>query len=155
MRKKVIIASDSFKDSLSSKEVCEAIAKGIRKIDAKVEILQRPLADGGEGTARLLTQLRSGKWMNFPVHDPLGRKHEAGLGWLEQERLVFMDMAEASGIQLLRPEQRNPLLTSTYGFGELLLQAFQLNPQKVVIGIGGSATNDGGIGMAQALGYRF
>ncbi len=155
MAKKIIIASDSFKDSLSADRVCTAIAKGIQKVDPSVEILKKPLADGGEGTARLLTQVRGGQWRSFSVHDPLGRGHQAGFGWLEKEGLVLMDMAEASGIQTLQQTERNPLQTSTFGFGELLQKAFELAPQKIMIGIGGSATNDGGIGMAHALGYRF
>ena len=153
--KKILIATDSFKDSLPAAKVCRAIAMGIQRIAPKIECVEIPLADGGEGTALILSQITNAQWIEVNVRGPLGRIVKAGYGWDAISQSVFIDMAQSSGLQLLKPEERNPLETSTYGLGQLLLEGLKHHPKRIVIGIGGSATNDGGIGMANALGYQF
>lgn len=113
------------------------------------------MADGGEGTAQLLTDQTKGKWIKCIVHDPLFRKIEAGYGISGDGTTAFIEMASASGLQLLSPTERNPLKTTTFGTGELILDSLKRNVKKIVLAIGGSATNDAGLGMAYALGYRF
>lgn len=152
---KIIIATDSFKDSLEAPAACAAIQRGIQAVFPKAEIHSLPLGDGGEGTARLLSHLRHADWITTRVQDPLGRPLEAGFGWNEEHKTAYLDMAEASGLQHLAPTERNPLKTHTFGFGQLLKKVCANGAQRVVIGIGGSATSEGGIGMAAALGYRF
>ncbi len=152
---KILIACDSFKDSLDALEVCRAIGSGIRQARPEFAVQLFPLADGGEGTAEILTYHAQGRWIEEEVADPLFRKIKAGYGLSADGKTAFVDMAQASGLQLLKPEERNPLETSTFGTGQLLLHAIQSGVQKIVLGIGGSATNDGGIGMAIALGYIF
>lgn len=152
---KVIIAVDSFKDSLDAVAVCAAIHRGISAVSPQPQVVSLPLGDGGEGTARLLTALHQAEWISTTVEDPLGRNITAGYGWDAASRTAYLDMAQASGLQHLAPEERNPLRSSTYGFGQLLRHAFRQNPRRIIIGIGGSATSEGGTGMAAALGYRF
>jgi len=152
---KIIIASDSFKDSLDAPAVCAAIHRGIQKVLPRAQIQEIPLGDGGEGTARLLTRIKQAEWIPTKVEDPLGRPIHAGYGWNATERTAYLDMAEASGLQHLSSKERDPFLSSTFGFGQLLKQVLLKSPQKILIGIGGSATSEGGIGMATALGYQF
>ena len=152
---KILIACDSFKDSLDALEVCRAIGDGIQQARPQFAVQLFPLADGGEGTADILTYHAQGRWIEKKVYDPLFRNIKAGYGLSADGKTAFVDMAQASGLQLLKPEERNPLETSTFGTGQLLLDAIQGGAQKIVLGIGGSATNDGGIGMAIALGYTF
>ena len=150
-----LIATDSFKDALPAAEVCAAIARGLRLGDPSASTVLLPLADGGEGTAEVLTTLTQGEQIHCRVCDPLGRPVEAHYGWQTTSKTAFIDMAAASGLQLLQPEERNPMLTSTYGTGELIRDAVSRGAAKIVLGIGGSATNDGGMGMAIALGHQF
>ena len=152
---KLLIAADSFKDALSAMGVCEAIAHGLRLAipDATLQLL--PLADGGEGTAEILTYHSKGAWLTSTVNDPLFRPVEAAYGLSGDGKTAFLDMAQASGLQLLKPEERNPLKTTTFGVGQLITKAVEAGARKVILGVGGSATNDGGLGMAAALGYRF
>jgi len=152
---KILIASDSFKDSLSAIEVCQAIERGIKKSDVNIETEICPLADGGEGTAAILTQYSKGKKVGIEVCDPLFRPTKATYGISADGQTAFIEMAAASGIQLLKKEERNPWLTTTYGTGQLIKDAIQKGAKKIILGIGSSATNDGGMGMAIALGYRF
>lgn len=152
---KILVACDSFKDSLAALDVCQAIADGIRQAKPPFDVQLFPLADGGEGTAEILTYHAKGQWIEKEVADPLFRNIKAGYGLSEDGKTAFIDMAQASGLQLLSPAERNPLQTTTFGTGQLLLDAIQRGVQKIVLGIGGSATNDGGIGMAIALGYTF
>lgn len=152
---KILIATDSFKDALPALQVCEAIERGVKLADAQIETILFPLADGGEGTAEILTYHTEGSWQMVQVHDPLFRLIQAGYGISADGQTAFIEMAQAAGLQLLKPEERNPLKTSTYGVGELILNAIQKGVQKIVLGIGGSATNDAGIGMAGALGFQF
>ncbi|MFN7117801.1 MAG: glycerate kinase [Saprospiraceae bacterium] len=152
---KILIAPDSFKDALPALEVCQAIERGIKQADTSIETILFPLADGGEGTAAILTHHAQGHWHTLQVHDPLLRPIEAGYGISADGQTAFIEMAQAAGLQLLKPEERNPLKTSTYGVGEMILDAIQKGIKKIVLGIGGSATNDAGIGMAGALEYDF
>mgnify|MGYP006267957385 CR=1 FL=1 len=151
----VLICSDAFKDAADAATVCQAIAAGVRQVASSTQIDVCPLADGGEGTARILSRQTGAEWLSVATVDPLGRPIQAGLGWHDQSRTAFLDMAEASGLQHLTTGERNPLRTSTFGTGLLLREAFTLSPDRIYLGIGGSATNDGGIGLAAALGYRF
>ena len=150
-----LIAADSFKDALPAGEVCAAIAAGIRRAKPGAATIELPLADGGEGTASVLTELTGGELISCTVRGPLGRNVEAQYGWDSQSNTAFIDMAAASGLQLLTSRERNPMLTSTFGTGELIRNAVERGAEKIVLGIGGSATNDGGMGMAIALGHQF
>ncbi|MBN2348908.1 MAG: glycerate kinase [Bacteroidales bacterium] len=151
---KILISSDSFKDSLSAKEVGEHCAKGIRKVypDAEIKIL--PVADGGEGTVRSLTDALGGEIVNTEVFDPLMRKIKSFYGVTRDKNTAIIEMAAASGLELLKKEERNPWITTSYGTGELIKDALKRGCRKIIIGIGGSATNDGGAGMIQALGAK-
>lgn len=151
---KFVIAPDSFKGSLSAQEVSNAIKKGIIHIfpDAEFEII--PMADGGEGTVQALTDATNGKFIKKEVIGPLGSNVNAEYGILGNRRTAVIEMSSASGIQFVDDDTRNPLKTTTYGTGELILDAIDHGVQKIILGIGGSATNDGGAGMAQALGVR-
>ncbi|OLC51399.1 MAG: glycerate kinase [Chloroflexi bacterium 13_1_40CM_4_69_19] len=152
---RVIVAPQSFKGSADAVAVAAAIARGVRRAwpDARVDEL--PLADGGEGTVRALVRATNGTTHLARVHDPLGREIEAEWGLFGDGKTAVVEMAAASGLPLLLPEERDPRVTSTRGTGELVLAAAQSGAHRIVIGIGGSATNDGGAGLARALGYRF
>lgn len=152
---KIIIAPDSFKESLSAAEVAAALAKGIQQVLPDAECVCVPLADGGEGTVDALVAATGGEWISCQVQDPLGRKVEARYGLLHQGRCAVIEMAEASGLQRVAPDERNPLLTSTYGTGQLIADALDRGVTELLLGLGGSATNDAGIGMLQALGGVF
>jgi len=150
---KILVAIDSFKGSMSSVEAGNAAKKGIQKAipNARVDVL--PLADGGEGTAYALTTGLDGKWISINVTGPLGKRIDASYGIIEQEKMAIIEMASAAGITLVSNEERNPMNTTTYGVGEMIIDAINRGCRKFIIGIGGSATNDGGIGMLQALGF--
>ncbi len=150
---KILIAPDSFKDALSALEVCKAIERGARRSLPTAEVQLFPLADGGEGTAEVLAWHLSGKLVKVKVQDPLLRPVEAQ--YFSFGKMAFVEMAEASGLQRLGVGERNPLKTSSFGTGELLLHAMEQGAEEVFLAIGGSATNDAGMGMAAALGWRF
>ena len=152
---RILIAPDKFKGSLSAREVAENIAKGLRDIlpDAKIDIV--PVADGGEGTADVLCDALNGLWLKCRAHDPLGRKIECRYAFIEKRKLAVIEMSEAAGIKRLNPEERDVDRASTFGVGEMILDAAQRGAEEIIIGLGGSATNDGGFGMARALGFRF
>lgn len=152
---RILIAPDKFKGTLSAREVGESIAGGLRDVlpDAKIDIV--PMADGGEGTAEVISQALGGSWLSCNAHDPLGRKIEARYGWIDNQKLAMMEMSETAGMRRLRPDELNPEVASTFGVGEMISAAAQLGAQQIIIGLGGSATNDGGFGMARALGFRF
>lgn len=152
---KVLIAIDSFKGSLSTFESGEAVKEAVLGVYPEAEVIISPLADGGEGTVEAIVSAVGGKTVTAEVMDPLGRKIKADWGYIEKTSTAVIEMAEASGITLITPEERNPCLTTTYGTGELILDALNRGCQKFIIGIGGSATNDGGVGMLMALGFRF
>lgn len=150
----ILIAPDSFKDSLSAMEVANCIEQGILQVDPSASIQKIPLADGGEGFTEALMQNQGGRRIELEVLDPLLRPISAAYGILNNGTAVI-EMAAASGIELLSHDERNPLTTSTFGTGMLIKDAIKKGCRKIIIGIGGSATNDGGLGMARALGYQF
>ena len=152
---RILIAPDKFKNSLSAREVADSIAIGLRDIlpDATIEIV--PVADGGEGTAEVICEACAGEWVMCDGHDALGRAITTRYVWLRDRRMAVMEMSEAAGMWRIAPEERDPFHASTYGVGEMLLDAARRETNDVVVGLGGSATNDGGFGMARALGFRF
>ena len=150
---KCVVAVDSFKGSLSSLEAGRAVAEGIYRVFPDAEVVVRPLADGGEGTVEALTLGMNGKLECVTVTGPTGRPVEAVYGIIESSKTAVMEMSAASGITLVSGEDRNPLHTTTYGVGEMIADALRKGCRNFVVGIGGSATNDGGVGMLQALGY--
>lgn len=152
---KILIAADSFKDALPALEVCRAIARGLRRALPQAELLLFPMADGGEGTAEILTYHSRGERIEKEVNDPLFRPVTAGYGLSGDGKAAFIEMAAASGLPLLKQDERSALKTTTFGTGELILDAIGRGAGKILLGIGGSATNDAGMGMAAALGYRF
>lgn len=151
---KIVIAPDSFKGSLSALEVCNAIKEGISCVFPDAEIQVIPMADGGEGTVQALIDATGGRIVKTRVHDPLMNEIEATFGILGDGKTGVIEMASASGLPLVPPDKRNPMVTTTYGTGELIRSALDVGCRKLIIGIGGSATVDGGAGMAQALGAR-
>lgn len=152
---RIVIAPDSFKECLSATRVAFAISEGIRKVAPDAEIISIPVADGGEGTVEALVTATSGRIIPTPTVDALNRPIQSFYGVLGDGKTAVIEMAAASGIELLAPEERNPLVTSTYGTGLLLKSAMEAGFEEIILGIGGSATNDGGAGMAQALGFKF
>lgn len=152
---KVIIAPDSFKGSLTALEVAKSIEKGIKKVDANIETVIVPMADGGEGTVQSLIDASEGVMVAAMVHDPLLRPFKSFYGIMGDGKTAVIEMAAASGLELLKNDERNALKTSTFGTGELIKHAIDRGCTEIIIGLGGSATNDGGTGMAQALGVRF
>ncbi|MDR2921241.1 MAG: glycerate kinase [Tannerella sp.] len=153
--KKIVIAADSFKGSVRSIEVAEYVEQGIKSVFPECEVRKVYIADGGEGTVEALVSSLNGKYVEVNVHDPLMRPVVATYGILEEGTVAVLEMASASGLTLLKPEERNPLKTTTYGTGEMMADALQRGCRKLLVGIGGSATNDGGTGMLSALGFRF
>ncbi len=151
---KILIAPDSFKDCLPANEVARFIELGILKVFPDAEIIKIPLADGGEGTVEALVNTTNGKIKNIQVHDPLMRKIDSFFGILGNRKTAIIEMAAASGLELLKEKERNPWLTTTFGTGELIKAALDFGCQTILIGIGGSATVDGGAGMVQALGVE-
>lgn len=153
---KIILAPDSFKGSMTALEAAEAMADGIRRVCPNAELVFLPLADGGEGTVDALVAATAGRMQTAWVTGPLGEPVEARWGQLGSSgEAAVVEMAAAAGLPLLSAEQRDPLRATTYGVGELLLDALQSRAKRIVIGLGGSATNDGGAGAMQALGVRF
>lgn len=152
---KIVIASDSFKGSLSSIEVAESVEKGILDVLPSCNVVKVAVADGGEGTREALCQTLGGKTVEIPVEDPIGRTINASYVILEDGITAVLEMSSASGLTLLTPSERNPMRTSTYGTGQLIADALGRGCRRFLTGIGGSATNDGGMGMLEALGYRF
>ena len=150
---KVVISIDSFKGSLSSMEAGQAVAQGIHRVAPQTEVCIKPLADGGEGTVNALIEGLGGHKVTIPVTDPLEEEVQATYGLIPSQKLAVIEMSEAAGITLVPPAKRNPLYTTTYGVGELILDAVNQGCRNFIVGIGGSATNDGGAGMLQALGF--
>lgn len=152
---KILIAPDSFKGSLSALEVCNDIEIGIRKVSNDIDIIKVPMADGGEGTLEALVSSTNGRIYEKDVKDPLFRKIKGKYGILGDRNTCIIEMARVSGLPLLKEEERNPMNTTTYGTGELILEGLNQGCRNFIIGIGGSATVDGGMGMATALGVEF
>ena len=152
---KILLCPDSFKGSLSAIQVTEAMEEGIRRVFHDAEIHRLPIADGGEGTVEALVVATKGKFETTTVQNPIGNPQEAQWGILGDGKTAVMEMAAASGITLIQSSEKNPLITSTFGTGEMIRSALDKGIRNFVIGIGGSATNDGGTGMIKALGGRF
>ena len=152
---KAVIAIDSFKGSLSSSEAGEAASRAIRYVFPEADIVQFPLADGGEGTVDALTEGLAGRIITTEVTGPLGKREASRYGIISDGRIAVIEMADAAGLTMVPMELRNPLNTTTYGLGELIVQAMDNGCREFIIGIGGSATNDAGIGMLSALGAGF
>ncbi len=152
---KILLAPDKFRGSLNAQQVCEAMTEGIRMVSPEIEVVSLPMADGGEGTLDLLLWYAGGEKRTASVHDPLHRIVEAEYGISSDSKTAFIEMAMASGLRLLYKNEQNPLKTSTFGTGELIKTAIEAGVEKIILGIGGSATTDAGIGMAAALGWRF
>ena len=151
---KIVVAPDSFKGSLTAIEVSDAIEKGIREVFPEAEIIKIPMADGGDGTVQCLVNATGGKILEEKVIGPLGNEVWAFYGILGDRKTAIVEMAAASGLTLVPEGKRNPLITTTYGTGQLIKAALNQGCRKMIIGIGGSATNDGGAGMVQALGTK-
>lgn len=152
---KILIAPDSFKGSLSAMEAAEAMAKAIQEVDSTIETVLLPAADGGEGTMSNVVAATDGTLVGHEVEDPLGRKVTAHYGILGDGRTCIIEIAEASGLTLLEKKELDPFTSSSFGTGELLRHALDAGFRKFIIGLGGSATNDGGAGMLEALGMKF
>jgi len=154
---KILVASDKFKGSMTAAEACQAIRGGLEmgKAGCPHQIRCVPIADGGEGMASVITQAKLGKWRQFEVSGPLGDRVRAGFGTIDDGRTAVIEMAEASGMGRLQNRTNNPFSASSFGTGELMKRAQDLGVKHILLGIGGSATNEGGTGMALALGYRF
>lgn len=152
---KFVLAPDSFKESMSAKTAAFAMKKGIMKVFPEAECVIVPMADGGEGTLESLVSATEGEIIKTDVIGPLGKKVTAEYGLLGDSETAVIEMASASGLQLIKPEDRNPLHTTSYGTGQLIKHALDKGVNRILIGIGGSATNDGGVGMLQALGVSF
>lgn len=152
---KIAIAPDSFKGSMTAMQAAECIERGLKRALLGVTCRKIPMADGGEGTVRAIVDATDGRFISRTVHDPLGRKIRSAFGVSGDGKTAIIEMAAASGLALLKPSERNPMKTTTFGTGELIRHALDLKVKRLLIGIGGSATNDGGMGLAQALGVQF
>lgn len=152
---KIVISIDSLKGSLTSIEAANAIKKGILSVDNKSDVVIMPLADGGEGTVEALVQGMNGEEKVISVTGPINEKVNATYGILKETNTAIIEMAQASGLPLVPAELRNPLNTTTYGVGEIIKEAIEKGCRNFIVGIGGSATNDCGVGMLQALGFEF
>lgn len=151
----ILIAPDKFKGSLSAREVADNIAAGLQDVlpSGRVDIV--PMADGGEGTAEVICDALDGSWLKCTAHDPLGREIEARYAWIDSQKLAVMEMSEAAGMRRLSESERDPLRADTFGVGEMIRDAVKRGAREIIVGLGGSVTNDGGFGMARALGFRF
>lgn len=152
---KIVLAPDSFKGSISAKDLCAAMRKGIEKFSRHYEVIERPLADGGEGTMENLVHATNGSKVPVKVLDPLRREIDSYYGLLGDRETVVIEMAQASGLPLLTENEKDPINATSYGTGQLIKNALEKGYRNFVIGLGGSATNDGGIGMLKALGVEF
>jgi len=152
---KILITPDKFKGALNARDVAENIAKGLCDAapDAKIDIV--PMADGGEGTAEAICDGRGGSWVKCKAEDPIGRETDARYVWIKNGKLAVMEMSEAAGMRRLSEKERDPVRATTFGVGEMILDAARRGANEITIGLGGSASNDGGFGMARAMGFRF
>ena len=152
---RILIAPDKFKGCLSASEVAKAIAAGIQEVLPKAELDLLPVADGGDGTASVLCDALGGSWVTCIAHDPLMRQIECRYAILDEHKIAIIEMSEASGMRRLAETELDPLKATTFGVGELIIDAARRGAREIVVGLGGSATNDGGFGLARALGFRF
>lgn len=151
----ILIAPNAFKHSLTANETADAIQEGLKRSCLNFTSECFPIADGGDGTGHLIVEKCGGVWHEYEVHDPLGRLIRASLGITDQGKTAVIEMADASGIRLLNPEEKLPLMASSFGTGELIRFALDRQVERIIIGLGGSATVDGGIGILSALGMKF
>jgi glycerate kinase len=151
---RILIAPNAMKGSLSASDFANAIAEGLIMADNTLKLIKHPLADGGDGTAEILVTALGGIFVPVKVHDPLGRIIDSRFGWIAGTKSAIIEMAEASGIKLLADNELNPMIASSRGTGELIMAAINLGAKKIILGVGGSATVDGGIGMIKALGFK-
>lgn len=152
---RVLIAPDKLKGSLTAPQAAQAIRGGMSRVFPEADFDMLPIADGGEGTMEVFLSQMPGERITVPVHDPLGRKVAASYAWFPQTRLAVVEMSEASGLWRLHSDEKNPLKANTYGTGELILAAMGRGAKKILVALGGSATNDAGAGAAHALGWKF
>jgi len=152
---RILIAPDKFKGSLTAPEAAEAIRKGFLRVWPEAVMKTVPVADGGEGTAEAIRAARGGCWITLEVTGPMGVQVPARYAWIEEEKLAIIEMSEASGLRCVEAGGRDPLRATTYGTGELIANASGRGAKKIIVGLGGSATNDGGMGVAAALGFHF
>lgn len=152
---RILVAPDKFKDSLGAEEIGARIAAGLRAILPGAAIQIQAIADGGEGTAEVIRRAHHGVWRECPAHDALGRAIRARYAWMAASETAVLEMSAAAGLSQIAPHERDPLRASTFGVGEILRAAASGGAQRLLIGLGGSATNDGGSGLARALGFRF
>lgn len=153
--KKIVLAFDSFKGCLSATEVCRAAAEGVRRVFPECQTVTIPMADGGEGMLEIFVRSTGGRYVETKIHGPLMEEREVRYGVSADGLTACIETAACCGLPLVAPERRNPMYTTSYGVGETIRDALQRGYRKFIIGLGGSATNDGGTGMLQALGYRF
>ncbi|MHC4395072.1 MAG: glycerate kinase [Planctomycetota bacterium] len=153
---KIVIAMDSFKGTLKAHQACQITAEAIAQTVADAELVIKPMGDGGEGTAMAMIKAADGQWIPQEVIGPLpDMQVEAGFAWFDADKTALVEMASASGLELISKDQTNPFKTTTYGTGQLIKAALQYEPRKILLAIGGSATVDGGLGAAMALGWKF
>jgi len=152
---RILVAPDKFKGSLGAAAVAENIAAGLREVLPRARIELAPVADGGEGTADIICAALQGNWIECDAHDSLGRKIKTHYCWIESRNLAVMEMSEAAGLRSMALDERDAMRATTFGVGEMLLDAAKRGAGQIIIGLGGSGTNDGGFGMARALGFRF
>ncbi len=152
---RILIAPDKFKGSLSAPAAAEAIARGLRSVWPEAQLDLSPIADGGEGFAESLAVALGAEWVKVASTDPIGRAIEARYAWLAAEGLAILEMSDASGLHRLSPDEHSPLSAETTGTGVLLTHAMARGAKRILVGLGGSATTDGGVGLAQTLGFRF
>ncbi|MDR1799205.1 MAG: glycerate kinase, partial [Bifidobacteriaceae bacterium] len=151
---RVVLAPDSFKGSMTAPLAAAAMGRGVRQVLPEAQCVPLPMSDGGEGLASILAAALGGVWREVKVRGPLGLSVTAGFGWVEQDRLAVIESASAAGLDLVPDAARDVLRASTFGVGELMAAALQAGAERIVLGLGGTATNDGGAGLAQALGVR-
>src|SRR4051812_36501379 len=152
---KILIAPDKFKGTLNAREVAQNIAKALLDVLPEAQIELVPMADGGEGSVEAICDARGCSWLECTAHDPLGREIDARYGWIDQEKLAVMEMSESAGMRRLSESEHDPIRATTFGVGEMILDAIKRGANEIIIGLGGSATNDGGFGVARALGFQF
>ena len=151
----ILLAPDKFKGSLTAQQVCDAVEEEMKTVGGAITMKSLPMADGGEGTCELLTRYDGGAMLNVSVRDPLFRPIPSGYGISKDGKTAFLEMAKASGLQLLKKEERSPWISTTAGTGDLIRDALDRGVEHIIMGIGGSATNDAGMGMAESLGAVF
>jgi len=153
---KIVVTMDSFKGSLTAVRACEIVAESIRSVVPEAEVVVKPMADGGEGTAQAMMAVGDGRWIQSTVMGPLpDMRVRAGFAWFADEQMAVVEMAAASGLELLELGLRDPLKTTTYGTGQLIAAAVNYGAKRILLAVGGSATVDGGVGAATALGWKF